>query len=126
MRFSTITLALSLAFTTFAAPTAFGIEEREPKKSSKASSTAVAAAAATTAASASTGAAGAVLTAQDYSAFQVSDGVGGSALAEVNAKFPVCSFALSWFSDLDPFPSLSSNPLLFSHPLLESSLPDRN
>ena len=31
-----------------------------------------------------------VLTVQDYSEFQVSDGVAGNALAEVNAKFPVC------------------------------------
>lgn len=30
-----------------------------------------------------------VLTAQDYSQFQVSNGVGGNALAEVQAKFPV-------------------------------------
>lgn len=30
------------------------------------------------------------LTAQSYSEFQVSDGVAGNALAEVNAKFPVC------------------------------------
>ena len=29
------------------------------------------------------------LTAQSYSQFQVSDGVAGNALAEVNAKFPV-------------------------------------
>lgn len=30
-----------------------------------------------------------VLTTQDYSQFQVSDGVAGNALAEVQAKFPV-------------------------------------
>ncbi|AEO70352.1 uncharacterized protein THITE_2121678 [Thermothielavioides terrestris NRRL 8126] len=30
-----------------------------------------------------------VLTVQDYSQFQVSDGVAGNALAEVNAKFPI-------------------------------------
>ncbi|KAK4116438.1 hypothetical protein N656DRAFT_701112 [Canariomyces notabilis] len=30
-----------------------------------------------------------VLTVQDYSEFQVSDGVAGNALAEVNAKFPI-------------------------------------
>ncbi len=30
-----------------------------------------------------------VLTAQSYADFQVSDGVAGNALAEVNAKFPV-------------------------------------
>lgn len=35
-----------------------------------------------------------VLQVQDYADFQVSDGVAGNALAEVNAKFPV-SFALS-------------------------------
>ena len=32
-----------------------------------------------------------VLTAGSYSDFQVSDGVAGNALAEVNAKFPVCT-----------------------------------
>lgn len=31
-----------------------------------------------------------VLQVQDYSEFQVSSGVAGNALAEVNAKFPVC------------------------------------
>ena len=31
----------------------------------------------------------AVLSVQDYSEFQVSNGVAGNALAEVNAKFPV-------------------------------------
>lgn len=35
-------------------------------------------------------AAASVLTSQSYSDFQVSDGVAGNALAEVNAKFPVC------------------------------------
>lgn len=75
MRFSTITIVLSLAITSFAAPA--------PKKSSKTTS------AATAAATGATGAAAAVLTATTYSDFQVSDGVGGSALAEVNAKFPV-------------------------------------
>lgn len=33
-----------------------------------------------------------VLTVQDYADFQVSSGVAGDALAEVNAKFPVCNF----------------------------------
>jgi hypothetical protein len=32
-----------------------------------------------------------VLTVQDYADFQVSSGVAGDALAEVNAKFPVCN-----------------------------------
>lgn len=31
-----------------------------------------------------------ILSVQDYSDFQVSDGVAGNALAEVKAKFPVC------------------------------------
>ena len=31
-----------------------------------------------------------ILTVQPYSEFQISDGVAGNALAEVNAKFPVC------------------------------------
>jgi hypothetical protein len=31
-----------------------------------------------------------VLTSRKYADFQVSDGVAGNALAEVNAKFPVC------------------------------------
>ncbi len=31
-----------------------------------------------------------VLTAKSYADFQVSDGVAGNALAEVNANFPVC------------------------------------
>lgn len=34
------------------------------------------------------------LTAKSYSQFQVSDGVAGNALAEVNAKFPVCDTTL--------------------------------
>lgn len=42
---------------------------------------------------ASTAAAGAsVLTVQDYADFQVSDGVAGNALDEVNAKFPVSTY----------------------------------
>jgi len=56
MRFSTITLFLSLAATTLAAP----VERRALKT-------------------------------QTYNQFQVSDGVAGNALAEVDAKFPVCS-----------------------------------
>jgi hypothetical protein len=36
-----------------------------------------------------------VLTAKSYSEFQVSDGVAGNALAEVNANFPVCSSRIS-------------------------------
>jgi len=36
-----------------------------------------------------TGTSAAVLTAQSYDDFQVSDGVAGNALAEVNAKFPI-------------------------------------
>jgi len=42
-----------------------------------------------------------VLTEQSYSDFQVSDGVGGNALAEVNAKFPVDLSALSSVSASD-------------------------
>lgn len=38
---------------------------------------------------AATGTSAAVLTKQSYVDFQVSDGVGGNALAEVEAKFPV-------------------------------------
>jgi len=38
------------------------------------------------------------LSAQSYSQFQVSDGVAGNALAEVNAKFPVCM--LPWAGGL--------------------------
>lgn len=33
-----------------------------------------------------------VLTAQDYADFQISDGVAGDALAEVQAKFPVRNY----------------------------------
>jgi len=60
MHLSTITIALSLAITSFAAPLGNG------KRASAA-----------------------VLAVQDYEDFQVSDGVAGTALAEVNAKFPV-------------------------------------
>jgi len=106
MQFTTITLALSLAITSYAAP--FGLSLREPKThhhkaaASEAANTTTAVAAisttaavavATTAAAVATVAAGttgaSVLTVQDYNDFQVSDGVGGNALAEVNAKFPV-------------------------------------
>ena len=55
---------------------------------------ATAAAEATGAATAAAGADGSVLTEQDYADFQVSDGVSGDALAEVDAKFPVCSLPI--------------------------------
>ena len=37
------------------------------------------------------------LTSQSYADFQVSDGVAGNALAEVQANFPVCIFQLGRF-----------------------------
>ncbi|KAK5199017.1 hypothetical protein LTR99_001056 [Exophiala xenobiotica] len=42
-----------------------------------------------------------VLTAQSYADFQVSDGVAGNALAEVNAKFPIDQTDLANVSDAD-------------------------
>ncbi|AEO53480.1 hypothetical protein MYCTH_2294851 [Thermothelomyces thermophilus ATCC 42464] len=42
-----------------------------------------------------------VLSVQDYSEFQVSDGVAGNALAEVNAKFPIDTSNLASVSDED-------------------------
>jgi hypothetical protein len=42
---------------------------------------------------AATGTAASVLQVQDYADFQVSDGVAGDALAEVQAKFPVSNSA---------------------------------
>jgi len=59
MRFSTITLFLSLTASALSAP----IERRALKT-------------------------------QTYNQFQVSDGIAGNALAEVDAKFPVCLFSL--------------------------------
>lgn len=46
------------------------------------------------AAAAGTGAS--ILSVQDYADFQVSDGVAGNALAEVQAKFPVSLTRLAW------------------------------
>ena len=43
-----------------------------------------------------------VLSVQDYSDFQVSSGVAGNALAEVNAKFPVCTYLTSSSSTRNP------------------------
>jgi hypothetical protein len=40
------------------------------------------------------------ITPQAYADFQVSDGVAGNALAEVNAKFPVSSLLLLWYDNL--------------------------
>ncbi|KAL2180351.1 uncharacterized protein P884DRAFT_289768 [Thermothelomyces heterothallicus CBS 202.75] len=42
-----------------------------------------------------------VLSVQNYSEFQVSDGVAGNALAEVNAKFPIDTSNLASVSDED-------------------------
>jgi hypothetical protein len=63
MQFAKIAFFLGLAATSLAAPIASSSEEKR----------------------ASAG----VLKVQAYAAFQVSDGVAGNALAEVNAKFPV-------------------------------------
>jgi len=46
-----------------------------------------------------------VLKVQAYADFQVSDGVAGNALAEVRAKFPVCSW-----TGFAPRPSHRSSP----------------
>jgi hypothetical protein len=80
MHFSNVALLLTLAISSLAAPVC----------SPKATATATAVAKAAPASTAAKGSAGSVLTVQNYNDFQASDGVGGNALAEVNAKFPVC------------------------------------
>ncbi|OIW35051.1 hypothetical protein CONLIGDRAFT_39607 [Coniochaeta ligniaria NRRL 30616] len=72
------TILFSLAVSALALPAT--LDTRKTK-----TTTAAAAAAATGTA----GTAASVLTVQDYADFQVSDGVAGNALAEVNAKFPI-------------------------------------
>ena len=99
MRFSASIILSGLLATALAAPM-----PKKAKSSAAATATAAAtngtaagtAAAAVASATAATGATTAaasgagVLTAQSYADFQVSDGVAGNALDEVNAKFPVC------------------------------------
>jgi hypothetical protein len=90
------TFLLSLAVSALAHPA--------PKKHKVTATTAIATEASATAASATAASAteasatavsaasatgGSVLTVQDYADFQISDGVAGNALDEVNAKFPV-------------------------------------
>ncbi|KAM0171711.1 hypothetical protein ACHAPF_007958 [Botrytis cinerea] len=70
MRFSNLAIFFSLSVATLAAPT-----DTIKRASTKATSASV-------------------LTAGDYSSFQVSDGVAGDALAEVNAKFPVRTLSI--------------------------------
>ncbi|KAF7917910.1 uncharacterized protein EAE98_009938 [Botrytis deweyae] len=65
MQFSNLAILFSLSVATLAAP--IDTVKRATTKATSAS----------------------VLTAGDYSTFQVSDGVAGDALAEVNAKFPI-------------------------------------
>jgi len=84
MQFSNLAILFSLSVATLAAP--IDIAERATTKATSAS----------------------VLTAGDYSTFQVSDGVGGDALAEVNAKFPVRTLPIIF---LRPFP-FSKSPSL--------------
>lgn len=70
MRFSDLAIFFSLSVATLAAP--IDTIKRASTKATSAS----------------------VLTAGDYSSFQVSDGVAGDALAEVNAKFPVRTLSI--------------------------------
>jgi len=76
MLFSRIAIVLGFAALSFGAPT---------KSKSTASAAAAVAASSGSAAAAGAG----VLTAQSYNDFSVSGGVAGSALDEVNAKFPI-------------------------------------
>ena len=81
MRFSASIILSGLLATALAAPT--------PKTK-------------TTAAAAAAGAS--TLTVRSYADFQVSDGVAGNALAEVQAKFPVCSLSHSHFHNANSNP----------------------
>lgn len=81
MQFSNLAILFSLSVATLAAP--IDTAKRATTKATSAS----------------------VLTAGDYSTFQVSDGVGGDALAEVNAKFPVRTLFVIFSC---PFPSSES------------------
>jgi hypothetical protein len=79
MYFSKVAVLFSLAVSAMAMPVFNDLEDRAPK-SSKASANTTST---TTASSAG------VLTSKAYADFQVSGGVAGNALAEVQAKFPV-------------------------------------
>jgi hypothetical protein len=84
------TLLFSLAVSALALP-APKKDKAAATTSASAVATTAASAVATAAASAAAGTGASVLTVQDYADFQVSDGVAGDALNEVNAKFPVSS-----------------------------------
>lgn len=83
MRFSTVAVFLGLTASSLAAPV-MDLPTGMTKRANSTSSNSNAAAAG-----------GSVLTAQSYADFQISDGVAGNALAEVNQKFPVSAMNLA-------------------------------
>ncbi|EOD49623.1 Small secreted protein [Neofusicoccum parvum] len=89
MRFSTVAVFLGLTASSLAAPV-MDLPTGMTKRANSTSSNSNAAAAG-----------GSVLTAQSYADFQISDGVAGNALAEVNQKFPISNQDPAQVSDAD-------------------------